>query len=236
MNRTQNILAEYPYLPEDFGMMNFPVNKIKNEEGKVFSIYPSLGALRSWKKKMDDKHHVMVYILAFYDRLSPAQKIREITKRKIWCACYAGWEVDDESGLFIDAVDDILKCRNRIVNDMIIDYLRIDGDADWMMLCVAWETYCNKMVNLTTQEDSTKKTNIELEKVRGDVFKHAITLKNDLKQIADEFLMEHNPLLRRDLFCAIDKSERRENLGLSAEDIIVQQEEADLPKKVKMDF
>ncbi len=202
------IMDEYIFGPEEFELMLF--NPIGVKQGTDLMQHPALAKIGNWKSirlvPTLDKDKLIRYICFYYDPYSPSSQIKDYVKRKLWCACMAGFEYDQD-GMFSETVDDMLRNKNREANLMIIDFIIEFNDIDYSAIRVGTEAYNNKLFQINNLEVASKtKNEVELEKIRGELWKQALTMQKDIHEMTERFLKDDSKLLKKDLFCVINKS------------------------------
>lgn len=193
---------------KDFVSLTFNVSKYK-EDVNLLSKFPSLNSLESFRKFKHPElelNNVIRYIVYCYDRESPILKkfMTEDEKRKQTSAIYAKFTTDSE-GLFGDVVDDMMKCRIPEVNTMIIDFIRLYNDPEWALLLTGMESYYQKLNKLLTDDTSSKRDAFQIEETKGKLWDQCDKMSKTLNASAVKILTDHNPYLRRDLYCIIDQ-------------------------------
>ena len=102
-------------------------------------------------------------------------------------------------------------------NKMIIDYLRETGSNLYAQLKIGTDAYFSKLEQVrNTDKGESTKTDLELEKIRGDVWKQCIAMEVDLERMAEKFLKDKSLFLKESLFCTIN-NEAKQNLFISPE-------------------
>lgn len=209
------ILDEYIFGPEEFELMLF--NPTTTKQGTDLLKIPALSKIGNWQSVRlvpgIDKNKLIRYICLYYDPYSPSAQIKQgeyagegYKKRKLWCAAMAGFEFD-EDGMFNTDVEDALRNKNREANLMAIDFLIEFNDIDYVALRVGTEAYNNKLFQINNLDISSKtKNDVEIEKIRGELWKQALAMLQDLHTISERILKDDSKLLKKDLFCVINKS------------------------------
>ena len=215
-DRDNELLAEYLFKKEDYDALLYNIYDIpiKTDLLIEFKSLAKIAAFRNAKFKID-KNLVIRYIILFYDKSSPAEIISDYQKKKVWCALHAGWN-SNAKGLFDPAVDEIRKGKNEQANEMIIAYLREFGSNMYAQLKIGTDAYYNKLRQINQDQGDTKKTDLELERIRGYVWEQCNTMESDLEKLAERFLRDKSPFLKESLFCTIN-NEANKNLMISPE-------------------
>jgi hypothetical protein len=92
-----------------------------------------------------DNNLVMLYILCMYDKHSPYRtKFPNVLKRKIEIAHDVGFDTI-EGGIFEEEVENFLKGQNRIVNEKIVEYVRLHRNFKYTFLVGIENSYYKLM-------------------------------------------------------------------------------------------
>lgn len=192
--------------------MMFDVTEI--EEGQhVLQVFPALQTFPEFKEQFEeiadeqiDHDMLLKYIFLLYDHESPLRQHDNLIKRKLEAAQIAGFQVD-EKGFFEPEVDAAMKGFNKNVNAMIIRFCRMQGSSTYSALVTVNEAYYYKLqLVLSAPSDHKNKSEIELERVKGQLWQQSKEMMVDIAQLTKDLLNEDNsPYLKKDLFCVIDK-------------------------------
>jgi len=187
----------------------------------LISKFPSFGTIKSWRNFENaalDTNKVIRYIVLCYDKGYPilTKYMQDDVKRKTLSAQYAGFSANDE-GLFDQDVDDMMKCMNPEVNEMIIDFLRLFNDPNWALLMSGMESYYQKLQQIISVDlGGNKRDMFQIEETKGKLFKQAQEMSAALDKAAQKILADENPYLQRDLYCVIDQ-EIKNRLNITPE-------------------
>ncbi len=218
-NFSHDILEEWVFKANDFDALAYNIHGLQKSTNLLHH-FPELAKIESFRtSKLQglDKNLVIRYIILAYDRNSPAEIITDYQKKKMWCAMYAGFQPYPVSGLFEKPVDEMLKGKNEQVNQMIISFLRESGSNMYAQLKVGTDAYYNKLAQMQNQnQGETNKTDLELERIRGQVWEQCNKMEADLEKLAERFLKDKSPFLKESLFCTIN-NEAKKNLMISPE-------------------
>lgn len=208
------------YSKTDFSQMMFDITTVTGKKNvlDVFSslkIYPDFTQIIVDKDgDVIDKNALLKYIFLVYDRESPVVKQNDnLIKRKLEAAQMAGFPTESE-GFFAPGVDAAMKGLNSAVNAMIIRFCRMHSGALYSALVTVNEAYYYKLqLTLTPSEEHKTKSEIELEKIKGDLWRQALVMMKDIAELTKDLLAQDNsPYLKKDLFCLIDKETLELNL------------------------
>lgn len=224
----------------DFSELMYPVYQVA-EGTNILSKFKGLSALSSfatfeenwivrkltgWDEEKeeniytDEKHHlsrnkVIKYIVYAYDRNSPiARKFSsDEIKKKTTAALYAGFS-PDANGYFEPDVDDMMKCKLKGVNAMIVEYIRQYNDPEYSLLVIGYEAYFKKLNQIMAEDDDdSSRDAFSMEESRGKLFIQAKLMASDLDHLATKILTDENKLLKADLYCIVDeKTKNRLNI------------------------
>lgn len=210
------ILQDYPFGVNDYKGMKFNPMEVKKGT-KMLEAFPEIGRFNSFiKLKNVDIDKVVKYILLTYDPKSPAvQSIKDQFKRKNWCALAAGFEYNKDFK-FSEQDIAILNCQNDSVNDAILDFLTLFDNPDYMLLVLGYEGYYRKLRQYNNTVYDDKKNDLELEKIRGELWKQLQIMAPQLRDLSNSILNDYNPFLREHLYRAVNKTVQ-EKLNLTPE-------------------
>lgn len=210
------ILQDYPFGVNDYKGMKFNPMEVKKGT-KMLEAFHEIGRFNSFiKLKNVDIDKVVKYILLTYDPKSPAvQSIKDQFKRKNWCALAAGFEYNKDFK-FSEQDIAILNCQNDSVNDAILDFLTLFDNPDYMLLVLGYEGYYRKLRQYNNTVYDDKKNDLELEKIRGELWKQLQIMAPQLRDLSNSILNDYNPFLREHLYRAVNKTVQ-EKLNLTPE-------------------
>jgi hypothetical protein len=185
------------------GMMYNP-DKIP-EGTSVLSFYKDLGRIKEFKASAGegiDNNKVMLYVLLMYDKASPyRRKYSDVLKRKIEVAHDVEFQII-EGGVFESPIEDMLKGRNRIVNQKIVAYVRLHRSYKFSYQISVEATYANLMLEI--QAGDTKSFT-KLAEIRDELEENLMEMLNQ----------DSNPYLKDEILRYIED----ERLLLRPEDI-----------------
>lgn len=156
-----------------------------------------------------DEGKVMLYILLMYDKESPYRKKfpDDAIKRKIAIAHDIGWKTENGGEFDID-VNDILRGKNKIVNQKIIQYIRLHRSYAYSFQVSVEASYAHLM--LEVQNGNTKNLD-KLKELRDELEKNLLEMLNQ----------DGNAILKDDML----KHFEEERIGLRPEDYAQRQRE-----------
>ena len=165
---------ENTYNIDDFNSLIFNVYKIEPDTD-VFSVFPKLKQYPEFVEYSGGEFNTLIRYIGFmYDFGSPLNKITDVSRRKIECAKLAGYKINN-AGKFSEAVEAVLKCKNQVVNRMIIRYCKL-SKYDLFPFYIAQSEWLDKqyeslMSGDTKVTDSSKINEIvlNLQKIRSDI-------------------------------------------------------------------
>jgi hypothetical protein len=181
-------------------------NPDKIPEGtSVLSFYKELGKIKEFKLSAGeglDNNKINLYVLLLYDKGSPyRKKFKDILKRKVEVVHDLGFEITPE-GLFEPIVEDFLKGRNKIVNQKVVQFVRMHRSYNYSYQVSVEAAYANLMLEIQSGE------------TKG--LKNLADMRDDLEKNLMEMLGEDNNPYLRDEMLRYMESER---LELRPEDI-----------------
>lgn len=201
---------EYQFNAGDYNLMRFnPTILAKGE--KPLEKFPILARFVSFTRIQEefpyDANKIIKYILYCYDPNSPAViQIPDIFKRKSWCGHAAGFSIDPETTVFKVKYYDILNCEIETINYAIIDFCSLFGSVTYMSLVTGYESLYRKQRTMSQDiDDSVKKTVLDLEKVRGELWKQIQTLQKDIQELEYQYLNDRNTYLVKNLYRLVNE-------------------------------
>jgi hypothetical protein len=189
---------------KEFLSMMYNPDKIP-EGTSVLSFYKELGKIKEFKLSAGeglDNNKINLYVLLLYDKGSPyRKKFKDILKRKVEVVHDLGFEITPE-GLFEPIVEDFLKGRNKIVNQKVVQFVRMHRSYNYSYQVSVEAAYANLMLEIQSGE------------TKG--LKNLADMRDDLEKNLMEMLGEDNNPYLRDEMLRYMESER---LELRPEDI-----------------
>lgn len=212
--------TEVTFVQRDFNTLMFPVMAYSSGKDLLKEIpqLSTIDSFASFSHPVLSRDKVIKYVVLAYDKESPIgrQFAGDPIKKKLWAARYAGF-APDSKGLFEDEVDQMLKCGNKLINTMIVDFVRLFGDPRWTTLVAGNEALYQKMdAMISLGKGENEKETAAIEKTKGELFNQIQSMSVILTKTATEILGDTNSYLRRDLFCTIDE-EIRNRLKITPE-------------------
>ena len=188
----------------------------KHEFGEdITREFPILASYKVFFKKMEPelpRDNVIMYIGFCFDKGSPfIKKYNDIIERRFWAALQAGFQFwGEDSSRFHPLVEDMLRGMNDKVNHMIIQYLLLQGDEDFVTFVAyneALKSQLTKLINV----DADKQTDDKLVKT---ITENVQTLRGEISKLRMAmFFTNEDRLLNASLYdFMVAKS-----LGLSPE-------------------
>lgn len=143
----------------------------------------------------------LISLIAFvYDKNSPyAKKYLDINRRKRVVLDHLGLERKQKSR-FNDKVEDVLSCKNNLVNDAIMQFLRLQQDSHWQSLVSYLELKAQVEKNIIDPK-------LEL-KDKKDSLAMSSKLRVEIDGLQQEFLLgEKNDALINNLYDTIQEEQ-----------------------------
>lgn len=203
---------------KEFTGMMFNVERIP-EDTSVLSFYKELNKIKEFKQSAGegiDNDKLMLFVMLMYDRNSPYRiKFSEPLKRKIEIAHDVGFETID-GGVFADPVEDFLKGRNPIVNNKIVQYVRLHRNYNYSYQVSVEAAYFNLMLEIQAGETKS--------------IKQAGELRDELERNLSEMLNgDNNPLIKDEMLRFMEN----DRLALRPEDYAKRAREGERHPKPK---
>jgi hypothetical protein len=131
----------------EFRQMMFNPAKVPGN-ALVLRYYKELAKHKIFKKSPGpelENNKIMLYILCMYDKYSPYRtKFPNVLKRKIEIAHDVGFETI-EGGIFEEQVETFLKGKNNVVNQKIVEFVRMHRNFKYTFLVGIENSYYNIM-------------------------------------------------------------------------------------------
>jgi hypothetical protein len=206
------------FTDKEFSQMMY--NPIRIPEGEsVLKFYKDLARIKAFKADPGagiDNDKLLQYIFCMYDKYSPyRKKFSDALKRKIEIAHDVEF-TDTGGGIFEPPVEDFLKGYNKVVNQKIVEYVRLHRNFKYAFLVSIEASYYNLMVDIiggsTKQLSDARSIHIELED----------TLLEILNQ-------DNNPYLKDEILRYMED----ERLQLRPEDIAKKIQSGETPISIK---
>lgn len=190
MNYTQ-----FGFKAHDFDGLMVPIHKIGEQanlynEVKIFNKYddfnPSLDAKLS-------KQKVLRYIVLVFDKASPLKiKYLDPIERRVIAGKIVGFP-ETNTGKFITFYTSIIQSAITEINRMVITYLFIQNEADFMVLVAYEEALRIQAANLVDKIDEGEKTK--------DIIANIDSLRKAIEKLKAVFVeSKEDTLLERDVF------------------------------------
>ena len=200
---------EYQFNAGDYKLMRFnPMGADKSKT--LLENFPDLARFKSFSSfsgiygKEADK--VVKYLILCYDPNSPAvRQIPDIFKRKAWCGYTAGFDSDKETTVFTERYYKIMNCEVEAVNLAILDFCSIFGSLTYTSLVAGTEAIFRKQRTMSEIVLDDKKTVLDLEKTRGELWKQIQVMQKDLQALELQYLTERNTYLVADLYRLVNE-------------------------------
>lgn len=196
------------WIDRDFADMTFnpwivPMDKDMLEVFPMLSMYPEFRV----SPKPLNRNNVIRYICYMYDKGSPLlTKVDNIYKQKIEAATLAGFKMN-EAGTFNGHVDSMMVGGNYKINHMIIRFLRLMRDEEFMQFRIYKEKLYSSLNKLQEIDDPKK-------------LKEMIALTSSLTAVIDDLKKDFvDPFDSKKLIETLYEQAEFEDLGLSPEAI-----------------
>ena len=203
---------------KEFSQMMYNPLRIPGGES-VLKFYKDLAKIRAFKLDPGegiDNNKLMQYIFCMYDKNSPyRKKYSDALKRKIEIAHDVEFQ-EEGGGVFVSPVEDLLKGKNRIVNQKIVEYVRLHRNFKYAFLVSIEASYYTMMVEVmggsVKQVSDMKGIQIELEDTMLDILNQ-----------------DNNPYLKEEILRYMED----ERLQLRPEDIAKKLQAGETPISIK---
>ena len=140
----------WQFVDKEFaGMMYSPARVPEGES--LFKIYPDLKKYKIFTKSPGPELNndmVMIWILCMYDKSTPYRgKFRDVLRRKAEIAHDVGFE-SQPSGIFEDPVEDFMRGNNKIVNEKVVEFVRMHRSFKYAYLVGIENSYYNLLLEV----------------------------------------------------------------------------------------
>lgn len=148
-----------------------------------------------------DKHEVLKYTIAMYDKKSPFQSMRNLFERKSSCAEFAGFKTSNK-GEFMSQYQDLMNCVDDWYKDLIIRYCQERDGIDWIQLVALTNQMHQTQSILMGRMDIDKdKDLVAAQKNMIDVAKNSGAIKQLIDDLVDKMISkDKNENLRERVF------------------------------------
>lgn len=196
----------------DYKDMIFPLQRhVEGED--VFTEFPVFSQYKVFFAKLDPHlrlENVMRYISFCFDKGSPfVKRYNDVIERRFWAAVVAGFPLIQGNENFYPEVEDMIRGKNKTVNNMIIQYILLMGDEDYTTFVAyneALKSQLGKMLNLDVDGDTTK----DVKTIAANVKE----LRGQISELRKEMFMgAEDKLLTASLYDFMESK----SLGLSPE-------------------
>jgi len=209
-------ISDYKITADDYASLTYNVIDVPKSKD-ILKAFPALDKIPEFHLPIAIKNRdaVIRYIVLFYDKNTPLKKIEKEHERKMYAAMVAGIDYNEKTGLFPKDVEAMLRCKDGVINSLIISYLRHTSSVQYSTLVVGYEMFYQKLLAAI---DHSKK-GATAETARGKLWEQAMKMKKDLEGMAEQILTEKNPFLKDDLYMVVNKDIDK-NLMIFPEDMV----------------
>lgn len=176
---------------EDFKGMLYDIIRIPLDR-KIKTVYKDLAGVAEFNRRIPgsstqrpiEADVMLRYVMYCYDRKSPLQRL-PMLRRKIKAAELAS--VPTYNGQYDSHMQQVFRCENRVVNDMIIRFCRMQYPRKYAFLVTGNEAFFNTLTELLNykpnDDDVLKQTEL-----KGKIFNQAKAMVTHLDELATEIL------------------------------------------------
>lgn len=144
----------------DFRKGMFDITHV-TESTNILKEFPRLAQHESFKAVLPsylNKAILFRYIVLMYDsQLATREAIPDLNKRKVECAIVAGFKTDN-GGKFTEEIESVIMCMNPYVNNMIVEYCRMQRMPKYTSLISIEEAHSKLLKKL--MEEGTDKSSV----------------------------------------------------------------------------
>ena len=173
----ENQLSNEPdFRLTDYKDMVFPLHQFSKGD-EILSSFPIFSMYRVFFAQLPEgltMEKVLLYISYCFDKGSPfVKKYNDIVERRFWAAVQAGFKLNQRHRSFNQDVENMIRGKVRAVNNMIIQYVLLQGDEDYSIF-VAYNEALKQQLTLLLNLDT-----IDIENDKGG------TSVKDIKTITE---------------------------------------------------
>lgn len=197
---------------------NLMFNVLVNDTGVSFlKKYPVLKQHKEFTVDIGDLdfNSVFTYIACCYDKESPLIHAPNIKARKMEAARLA--EFPTKKGKIAEGYERVIRCKNPVVNRMIIRYCRMQNDVDFSTAMMYNEKLYDQLEKMLNNSDDEK---------TKDLIDNTQKLKQHIKDTARSFLNYDDA---EDLELSLYEEMELELMELRPEDIARKTKEGEKP-------
>lgn len=216
-------ISDYSFTKADYEQLTYNVMEV-DYSVNLLERFHGLNTIRQLHVEIApnrvDYSKCLRYIILVYDPKSPLRSIIKDEDRKMYALLMAGVDYNASSGLFPFHWDKIMRCQNKIVNEMILGFVVHFNAPKYTQMVIGYEMFNEQMLmvlNPETADEGSKKSKSELAIIKQTLWTSLSARRKDIDKLAEEILTEKNPFLKEDLF-SMANAEIEKKFNISAEE------------------
>jgi len=222
------------YTDTDFDGLRFRVDKILTKDYDPIQKFPELAIYPEFSDEIvgelkKDLGKIFTYIVYTYDYKSPFVIYSDnIIKRKKEALENSGFGWSRQTGKYSAIAEDMITCKNKAINLMVIRYCRILRNNDWMTLVGFEEALARQIAEMTSGMTHKDGKEVELTpEQHARTINNVKTLRNEIKELTSDFFSKDtNESLKESIYDSIEL----DDLNITPEQIAKQMHMGQHPK------
>lgn len=203
-------ISDYAFTKKDYETLTYDVTAV-DAGVNLLEHFPGLHAIPQLHMELSpgrlEINKLIRYIILSYDRKSPLRTIAIEHDRKMYALLNSGVDYNTDTGLFPKHWENVMRCQNKITNQMILAFVIHFNSPKYTQLIVGTEMFNEQMLLLMNpakkekdaDADSTEDA-IQKQKLWDMLSKRRI----EIEKLAEEITSEKNPFLKEDLFSMVN--------------------------------
>lgn len=169
---------------EEFKKLQYNVYELSPDKSVIKS-FPELSRYPEFSDSLLtvlDRDKVIRYVILCYDKRSPLLGEKNLIKRKKLAVEIAGFEMQKDNN-YDESVLSMMRNENKIVNRMIVRYVRNQADTRFALLVSGMETFYENIYQITNNDKEDRAID---SKEKSELFKKSKEMSDQLEQLSDE--------------------------------------------------
>lgn len=169
---------------DEFKKLQYNVYDLSPEKS-VLKTFPELNRFPEFGSSFLvglDRDKVIRYVILSYDKKSPLLSEKNLIKRKKLAVEMAGFETQKDNN-YDEPVLAMMRNENKIVNRMVLRYVRSQADTRYALLVSGMETFYENIYQITNNDKADRAID---SKEKSDLFEKSRKMSDQLEQLADE--------------------------------------------------
>lgn len=169
---------------DEFKKLQYNVYDLSPEKS-VLKTFPELNRFPEFGSSFLvglERDKVIRYVILSYDKKSPLLSEKNLIKRKKLAVEMAGFETQKDNN-YDEPVLAMMRNENKIVNRMVLRYVRSQADTRYALLVSGMETFYENIYQITNNDKADRAID---SKEKSDLFEKSRKMSDQLEQLADE--------------------------------------------------